>query len=244
MKNLNLNPRLFALLALSFVLATIAGTVSHEIAHYFTMQKLGEGAILRYDRVQYYRMYDKESQAFDSLYKADSVKINANAASPEKQYFLKYRQQLGEKNARHDFIANLAGPMQTMITGTAGFLLLYFRRKKITAYGMKAIDWLGVFLAFFWSRQLLNFLGITYSYITRCTGCISGGDEAKLSRYLNLPWPTINSITGTLAALILLWVVFYIIPKQQRFTFIIAGLAGSALGWLVWMEWMGPVLLP
>lgn len=243
MKNLTVYPRLFALITLGFVLATIIGTVSHEIAHYFTMQKLGEGAILHYDHVQYYHMYDKESQAFDSLYKADSVKINAKAESPEKEYFLKYRQQLGNKNARHDFIANLAGPLQTVLTGTIGIFILYFRRKKITASGMKVIDWLAVLLAFFWSRQLINLILVVVTHFVLGDSGLRG-DEVKLSHYLNLPPITFNALTGIPAALILLWVVFVIIPKQQRFTFIIAGLAGSALGWMVWMEWMGPVLLP
>jgi hypothetical protein len=240
MKNRILHPRLFALLALTFVLSTIIGAVSHEMGHIAAAKSFGYKTKLHYAAASF---APEKDVVFDSLYKADSLKIIAQTPSPEKQRFEQYRTELREKRKHEEFIISLAGPLQTMLTGTIGILILYLRRKKITAAGMKGIDWLAVFLALFWSRQLANFILVLLAYFM--FGDFNHfGDEEKISHYLNLYPITINLITGIPAALILLWTVFVIIPKQQRFTFIIAGLAGSALGWMVWMEWIGPVLLP
>ena len=185
-----------------------------------------------------------QSQNADSLYKADEAKILAIENSPEKEYFLKYRAQLSGEMKGHDFENILAGPLQTILSGSIGVLILWLNRKKIRAKtALTFKNWVAVFVAFFWSRQLAILLQkIVYTIASVHNN--NNGDEDKLAKDLNLhPW-SIITILGVISAIILTWIVFYIIPKQQRFTFIIAGLAGSALGVLIWFGWMGPILLP
>lgn len=237
MKNLQLHPRLFAFIALGFVIATIVGTVSHELGHIAVARSLGYRTTLRYASMQH-NMEDK-MDSLGTYYDKHHDKIMARADSPDKSYFTEKYAQL---NADGNLI-NWGGPAQTMLTGTIGLIVLWFRRKKIAAAGMKVADWFWVILAFFWSRQLANLLIVLFFYLRR--GKYAGnGDETKISIYYHWPFVTLNAITGMLAAAILTYVVFHIIPKQQRLTFIAAGAAGSVLGWVVWMEWIGPVMLP
>jgi len=241
MKNFQINPRLFALLALSFVLATIVGTVSHELGH-FAVAKYYKG----HPKLHYASVSQDEPSDFatelSQRYNREKNKIESPNPSPEKKAYMAYREEIGEKLKHATLFILLGGPLQTMLTGSLGGLMLWRRRKKIATLGMRAADWFWVILAFFWSRQLANFLVVLKISFIRHR--ISGGDETRISRYFGWHTLTFNTITGIAAATVLLWVVFIIIPKTQRLNFILAGLCGSALGWLVWMEWMGPVLLP
>ena len=241
MKNFQINPRLFALLALSFVLATIVGTVSHELGHFAVAKFYEARPTLHYASVS----HDEPPKALIALnqrHDRDKAKIDSPNPSPEKEAYLAYRKKLAHKNNTIKLLINLGGPLQTMLTGSLGGLMLWRRRKKIATLGMRTADWFWVILAFFWSRQLANFLVVLKIFFIRHR--ISRGDETRISRYFGWHLLTVNTITGIAAAAELLGVVFMIIPKTQRFNFILAGLCGSALGWLVWMGWMGPVLLP
>ncbi|TRW23984.1 hypothetical protein FMM05_12565 [Flavobacterium zepuense] len=224
--------------------ATIIGTQTHEYGHYLVGKYYGYNPKLHYASVSYGDYNDKQLAKFDSLYKADEIKILAKENSPQKEYFLKYRAQLSGEMKGHDFENILAGPLQTMLSGSIGLLILWLNRKKIrakTALSFK--NWVAVFVAFLWSRQLAILLQkIVYTIANIQTK--NKGDEVNLAKHLNLnPW-SILTVLGVISAIILIWIVFYIIPKQQRFTFIIAGFAGSALGVLIWFGWIGPVLLP
>ena len=244
---LKVHPRLFALLALSFVIATIVGTVSHEAGHYVVGKSYGYNVKLHYAAVGFGSPTSQELAKFDSLYKADEKKILAKESSPEKEYFLKYRASLSVKfdTKKHDDILfTLGGPLQTMITGTIGILWLWYHRKKIVAKTELSVkEWLAVIVAFFWSRQLFNLLTGLLSYISNGS-FPKRGDEARISNYFHLPVGSVNIATGLVSLVLLLWVIFYIVPKDQRLSFILAGFAGSVLGFVIWMQWIGPVVLP
>ena len=243
---LEIYPRLFAVLALCFTITTIVRIVTHELAHYTVAECYGINAKLHYAATSYGEPGQKEKTKFDSLYKANEKKILAKEASPEKEYFLKYRESLSSsfKTNAGRLVYIFAGPLQTMITGSIAIFWLWYYRKTIFAKTLLSVkEWFAVFIAFFWSRQIFNALSAIIGYISN--GSISrGGDEAKISLFFNLPVYTVNIITGLIGFTLLLWVTFYIIRKQQRFSFILAGTAGSALGYTIWMQWIGPVVLP
>ncbi len=244
------NTRLFLYLVLGFVIATIVGTVSHESAHYIAAKKLGYGAKLGYQSVSI--DFKERFPKLDSLYRADEEKILSEENSPEKEYFLNYRNSLSNTMQSEYFIFTLCAPLQTMATGTIGFLILWFNRKKIwQKSSLSVTDWIWILLGFFWSRQVANILVAIAKYLL--TGEISyKGDEVKISTYLfslkgDSSFIALNSvgiITGLIGSVLLAYITFCIIPKKQRFTFIAAGIVGSAIGWIVWMETLGPVILP
>jgi hypothetical protein len=232
-----LTPRLFALLAIGFVITTIVGTVSHEVGHCAVAKMLGYRPSLHYAYM--YSSNNREWTNLQKYYDANEAKIVTKEQSPEKKYF-----ETRKKKLRKDAVAIAwGGPLQTILTGTIGLLLLWISRKKIRLQtALTFWQWVYVFLAFFWSRQLFNCLTGHAIYLKK--GRWGGGDEVHLSDYYHLPKPTIDYIGATIALIVLVWVVFYIIPKQQRFAFIIAGIVGSAVGFVLWMYSLGPVLLP
>ena len=52
----------------------------------------------------------------------------------------------------------IGGPLQTILTGTLGLLMLVLRRKSIYKNGMKTLDWLFVFLSLFGSLHRHSWL--------------------------------------------------------------------------------------
>lgn len=138
----------------------------------------------------------------------------------------------------------LGGPAQTMLTGTLGLCLLFLLRSYFQArQRLSFIQWCLVFMTLFWLRQTANLVVGIGIYLFR--GHLSqGSDEVKLARYWQLPDETISIITGCLGALVLAIVVFKFIPQQQRLTFIIAGLLGGITGYMLWLKWLGPVIMP
>jgi hypothetical protein len=234
MKNRNVNPRLFALLCLSFVIVTIAGTLSHEMGHIAVARYFGYETRLFYASSG---QYTPRYKAVDKYYKKYKNLIISGTPSPEKaSYFRQYNTLKKEDNA-----INLGGPLQTIITGTVGVIALCIRRRKISKKGMRFTDWFFLMLAFFWSRQLFNFLIKLYSVLK---GHRSHSDESKIDSYYNLPVGTVSSISALVATVLLSWLVFFVLPKQERITFLASGICGSILGWFIWMHWLGPILLP
>ncbi|MFN3196656.1 MAG: M50 family metallopeptidase [Chlorobiota bacterium] len=138
----------------------------------------------------------------------------------------------------------LGGPMQTMLTGLLGLLIVLYRKEHINRNGLKLIDWVAVFLSLFWLRQVFNvMMSIVIGFFSP-TGSFFTGDEAILSEELNLWEGTITISLGLIGLLISVYIVFRIVPREIRFTFILSGLLGGILGFIFWMKILGPVLLP
>lgn len=131
---------------------------------------------------------------------------------------------------RNGFFITLGGPLQTMLTGTIGFILLLIYRNsfKNAAY-LKIGQWTIIFTTLFWLRQPVNLFSWIIRYLIR--GNFShGGDEIGLAYYLHLPSLSVIGITGAIGIGILSLILFKFVPVSQRFTFLIAGLIGGGLG--------------
>jgi len=140
--------------------------------------------------------------------------------------------------AQHRLLILIGGPLQTVLTGTTGLLLLFlYRRKFDREIKLLPGQWLFVFLTLFWLRQSANLLMGSVSRSGR-------DDESRIAAYLGLPSSSIGMATGIAGLLILAVVVFRFIPRQQRLTFLAAGLAGGVAGFWLWLIKLGPVLMP
>jgi hypothetical protein len=237
---LNFNMKLFLYLVLGFVLCTVIGVVSHEFGHAAVTASQGRDWTVHYDS-----MSPGKSTLLDSLknaYQKDKEKIKSKTTSPEKEAFIKTRERLAKKYKSEDLQMSLGGPLQTMLTGTIGLILLWFARKKNKFNEVLTLkEWCFVLLGFFWSRQPAILL---QKILYKCI-CRKGvGDEEKIARHLHLNEWSVITLWGIIGAIILLWITFYAIPIKQRFTFIIAGLTGSLLGAAIWFGLLGPALLP
>ncbi|MFT3912063.1 MAG: hypothetical protein QM737_21740 [Ferruginibacter sp.] len=141
------------------------------------------------------------------------------------------------------FYITLAGPLQTVITGTIGFVLLivfrssFFNKEKLAAW-----QWLLIFIALFWLRQPANLF--TYVLLNIIGEDPGGGDETSIAYHFQIPEWTIITSTGIIGAAVLLIIILKFIPVKQRLTFIISGLVGGLTGGYLWLGLLGKYILP
>jgi hypothetical protein len=145
-----------------------------------------------------------------------------------------------EKNG---FYITLAGPVLTILIGTVGVILLLLYRKRF--YSSRELDfrmWIMIFLSVFWLRQTVNFFIWVGSFIvTRQYS--THGDEIKIAIYLQLPVWTFTALTAIIGILILTAIVLKFIPLRQRLTFLIAGLTGGIVSYVLWIQMFGKYIL-
>ena len=141
-------------------------------------------------------------------------------------------------------LITLGGPVQTILTGTIGLVLLFFFRRSFqSASKLNLKQWLIIFITLFWLRQTANFVIWVSNYFINGQ-FLTRGDEVKLARYFGLPEATIVTITALAGAIILFTVIFKFIPIALRFTFISAGLIRGIAGYLLWFGGLGEMIMP
>lgn len=237
MINFSFKPRLFIYLFFGFILATIVGTQTHEMGHYVAAKHFDFEAVLHYASVSFEEAETAEELEMEKFYDQHREKMIAKESSPEQTRFFTWFY----RNKHKHFLITVAGPLQTIITGTLGLALLFYRRKKIKQNGLRLFDWVAVFLTLFWSRQLGILLQKTLHHIKGSRG---HGDEENIAQYLEINQWIPSLITGAISAAIILYVIFKVVPAQQRFTFIIAGATGCIAGAVLWFGFIGPAILP
>jgi hypothetical protein len=238
MINLKPKARYFLFIAFSFVFCTIFGTLSHELGHWSAAKLMGFDAEMNYRSSTY-----DDSQRLDKLYKLYSKKIEAeNANEPfleEEQY-----QELKEEAEQDDFYITLGGPLQTIIFGTFGFLWLIYRRRKRHKERLNLGDYAAIFLSLFWLREVFNPIVSIGQALYLGGSQYFGGDEYVLAHLLDWPDGSIAIPLGLIGLAISYYVIYKVIPKSKRSTFIDAGLLGGILGYVLWMKVIGSYILP
>ena len=208
----NKSKKLFLYLTLTFVLATVVGTLSHEFGHYIVAKSLGYDAYIHY--------------AFTTWDGGNSDALTDSTDSKNIFYIL------------------IGGPIQTMLTGSIGLLLLYvFRQSFQDAKRLSVKQWAMVFISLFWLRQTANFVVWISKFLL--TGNFSTrSDEVKLAKYLHIPLWTITSATAIVGLGVLVLILTKFMPREQRRPFILAGLVGGITGYILWLNLLGEMLMP
>jgi hypothetical protein len=225
-------------LIFSFILFTIIGTVSHELGHYSVAKFLGYNTSINYGHTSWGD--NSERKKLYAYHKKYLNEIKNNIDFPGKT---EYR-LLETKLANDSLMISIGGPLQTILTGTLGFILLCLNRKKYTSSESLTIKhWFIIFLALFWLRQLFNFAHGIIIYLMK--GYFpSSNDEAGIASSLGLNKFSITITTAIIATFILAMIVFKYIPIKQRLTFVISGLLGGLLGFYIWLIAIGPIVMP
>lgn len=142
----------------------------------------------------------------------------------------------------HAFLISSRGPIQTMATGTVGYLLLKSSVKNKAAFSNK--DYVWFFLSLFWLRQVFNLINHFLLSILSEEESFFGGDEFHLSIHLNLPSGFFSVLFGSIGIVICVHVFFFLVKRKNRVLLIGSGITGSLLGFWLWMYELGPTLLP
>ncbi len=145
---------------------------------------------------------------------------------------------------RQHITITAAGPLQTILAGTLGIVLLFTSRNRFKRKAeLNLPQWCCVFLALFWLREISNLLREFY-LLNFTTGHNFSGDEFLLSSYFGWgPW-LLSVLLGVLAVFILFAIIFVFVPARQRFTFMLSGLFGGVAGAVLWLGILGPRLMP
>jgi hypothetical protein len=135
----------------------------------------------------------------------------------------------------------LGGPAQTLLTGTLGVVGLLWLRDR--PFGRAHLPWL--FLGLFWSRQVFNAAAWTVFWVFELAPPtqLAQGDAFRIAAWLGLPSTAWLYGTALLGLLALAWML-RLLPRSQQVPFAVGGGTGSLLGYALWMQVLGPVLLP
>ncbi len=229
----------FLFISLGFVCFTVIGTLSHELGHFAVAKYLGMINIeLHYSSVNYDNpMIDYQRE----LYTKYEIQIREDKNFSEKALY----EELSSSIKYKQIMVRAGGPIQTMLTGTIGLIVLILFVDKFKINGeLKLIGWLWIFLSLFWLRQTANFLASFIFFIIKGFRWGSRSDEMALAHNLHLPIYSISVITGLIGILILLWIIFFYLPRNIARTFILGGLVGGVTGYLIWFIWFGKYILP
>lgn len=226
----------FILFTFIFILCVPVGTLHHENGHYLAGKAIGQNFRINYMSTvpieknkhlnTFFELYDKNRIAIENGQKfADSPKM-----------------ELAKENYyKENFIVTLGGPLFTLLTGTLAFICLLFLVNKKQVFSLK--HYVLVFISLFWLRAPANMVMGILGYIKN--GYISTrGDEVKISYHLNLPPSFFDIFLGIIGIAIGSFIVFKIIPYQQRLNFILAGFCGGSLGYYLWLHKFGELILP
>jgi hypothetical protein len=229
---------------LGFFIATIVGTQTHELGHIAVAESLGYETKLNYGSMSYnhqgfsrdedvivWRKLFKKYGDYDNFTDAQKRASNLLFDKIKKKY---------PTNTTYSFYITLGGPAQTILTCFIGLFILAYRTNNRQEY-FKLLDWFAVFLSLFILREVFNTVMAGASYVIQGTSYFSG-DEFRISRYLGLNSWTIPILTAILGAIIASFVIFMIVPKKYRFSFIFAGFVGSITGYISWFYAVGPWL--
>jgi len=132
-----------------------------------------------------------------------------------------------------------------MLTGTLGLAwLLWNRRKHAAAESLSRAGWCAVLLALLWARQVFNQLRYGLDWIQGEIDIPTGGDEERISLLLGIPRWSLLAASGLIGVIICSVVVGYGVPALQRRPLLIGASVGGAAGYILWMNMLGPYLLP
>ena len=241
-------PKFSTIIIVVFMLFTVVGTLTHELGHITAAQLLGYETTLSYGYMDYFHKgYNEDEDALLLIEMSEKHKETPYYDLDEKikeEYKIVF-DRLEEKfptNETHDYLVSLGGPAQTIITALIGFYILYRRESKYR-YTYKLIDWLGVFLGLFILREVYNTFGAIVSVVFFNRSEFYA-DEFSLSRALELNQWVIPIITAVIGLLMALYIIFKVIPLRYRFSFIISGFIGGSLGFVIWFNYLGEIILP
>lgn len=249
--NIPSNIKSLLILTIGFILFTVIGTISHEYGHIIVAKSFGYETTLHYGSMNYLPkgyLEDKDVIAVRDLTK-DYVDIEYDSWPKDikektEEYNNILQKRYWNKKSNSGLLVTVGGPLQTTLTGTIGLLILLWRRKSIYKNGLKVLDWLAIFLSLFWLREIFNLVTSIGVELISPNGTWFGGDELYISQSLNLWSGTISLILATIGTIIAIYVVFRIIPKKIRLTFILSGFIGGIVGFILWMNIIGPKILP
>lgn len=136
-------------------------------------------------------------------------------------------------------LITIGGPVQTMVTGSFGVLILWLKRRSFNSKtDLRFLQWFFIFLSLFWLRFSANLVTWIIGFI-RSGRFGQRGDEIGIARYFKLADWSIVVFTAMIGFLVLAIIILKFIPGHQRFTFLLSGLVGGIASYILWLYMIG-----
>lgn len=224
-------------LILGFVAATILGTLIHESGHFFTAKYLGYEARISYGYTTWKNTGYQEF--FDGLTRDERIRIRTNEYFARKEEY----QTVVKKIRDETLYITLGGPLLTIVIGMTGFLLCMSQRKYFRKERLLFRQWVLIFISLFWLRETGNYV-LDILFTIKQGRFPYSNDEAVLARYFGFDTWSVSFVLALIGFVLMMIVYKRCVPEEDRTTFVLAGLLGGMGGYLVWLLFLGPIILP
>ena len=223
---------------LAFMVTSVTATLSYGIGQIVMAKYLGYDASIHFNRVYWDRTSVEEE--LQDIYNAYPFEIDQQISFPGEDIYWDKKEKLN----RDELYITLGGPLIILFIGLFGYLGLMFNKNRILSFGLRIIDWGMIFLSMFFLRYVFNLFVPRLINMPESSPYYLEENEVKLSGLLGLPAEGLSVVLGTIGILASLYVILTIIPEYLRLSFIFSSFLGGGLGLFLWMELLGPVLMP
>ena len=151
---------------------------------------------------------------------------------------------LAKEARREGMIGVAGGPLVTMFIVMTAFIFLFrYRRKNGTSSTLPVSQWFFVCLSLYCVRNIYGLLIAAISFsISRYKNI--HGDEFELADGFGWNAWSLPVATAMISIVIICFLIFRIVPKEQRATFFFAGLLAELSVLYFWIFLLGPKLMP
>ena len=220
---------------IAFILITPVGTITHELGHLFVAKNLGYNTVLHHSSLSW---NNELLKSLKNQYEKFELQIENDLPFKGKR---EYNINIKTLN-KHRLLIVFGGVALTLIFSSIAFILLLYRiiikKKKFTSF-----DWLLSFVSLFWIREPANLILSIVKGIKLNNDIYFYGDDAKMAKLLGLHEGAILIPLSIIAILISL-MILKTIPNRRKKEFVIAGLIGCPIGFILWVFVIGPIILP
>lgn len=143
-------------------------------------------------------------------------------------------------NKTHSFYITLGGVFILDMISIISLFVLIFKRGKLPS-------WLSLTAIFFsmliYRHILLSLTGLAIS-LTQGKPMSYGRDETELANYLLVSNRTIGIPLLIIAVISCCLLFFVVLNREIRLRFLIATIIGGVIGYIGWLSYLGPLIMP
>lgn len=217
-----------------FMVLIPIGTITHELGHLVVAKQLSYQTELHYSSISWESDFKK---SVIKRYLKNQNEIENNLPFNGKELYNKDVQIIN----KHDVRILIGGVFQTILTGSIFFMLFIFSKKNKNNFSL--LQWVYLFVSLFWLRKIFNLFFGFYVGLSKGNNVFFYGDEARIAVLLNIHKGSILIPLAIISFAILAYLI-KMMPLKYKSTFIIGGLIGCPLGYFLWMNIFGPLILP
>jgi hypothetical protein len=216
----------FLILTLQFLLVIIAGYLANESTKMITASAFGYESYYRPYIGRFTHHSSSMSDSFEAVRNSYHERGDTTDAYTSNKAWL----ELLKKDERDHAIIELSGKLFTLFISISGLFFWFYRRNNYMKIG--GVDRLSLIMSLFFWREMLV---IGVDLLNGSKLCV----ETKLWVYLGINWYYAEIVYFALGILFTIYILFKLLPKQERLQFIAAGIVGSIIGFIILVYFIG-----